>query len=279
MEMLTNRIRSFLKSKVLTQDEKHLLENISHLDLFGFQKFGNFDDEDVFLVGYPKSGNTLLQVMMGSLVYGLNSSAPKALNNSCITEFYNNPYYFRYDKRHYFNSHELPRPEFKNVIYIIRDGRAAVKSFYHMQRNMGVKVDLDELYLNGGKTFRGTWNEHVKIWTENPFNANILFVKYEDLISDKTNEIRRICEFLNLDRTIEEIKVVEDVSSLENMKKMESSYSWQRIRSYQNWKSKGLFVREGKLYEESDDPTSNQEVIRSFVDISAEMLRKYGYID
>ncbi|HAT65462.1 MAG TPA: hypothetical protein DCS66_12820, partial [Flavobacteriaceae bacterium] len=169
--------------------DSELEQKLNKLKRFGFEEMGNFNSEDVFIIGYPKSGNTLMQFLIAFLVYGVRKDSPLPLINSCVTEFYNNPFYYRYNKRHFFKSHELPAEEYKNVIYIVRDGREAVRSYYYMAKNLGETISLENLYKSGGKTFVGTWENHLRQWTENKFNANILFVKFEDLLSSKENEI------------------------------------------------------------------------------------------
>lgn len=256
-----------------------LEEGLSKLEQFGFQKFGAFNEEDIFIVGYPKSGNTLLQHLVAHLVFGLKADTSKSLINSCVTEHYNNPWFFRHDKRHFFKSHELPKPAYKNVIYITRDGREAIRSYYYMLNNLNKEVSLETLYDNGGDSFVGTWNNHLKQWTENPHGANILFVRYEDLLANKKMEIERICDFLSIERTTLEIEEVMDRTSLENMKEMEKGYSWQRSKSHKTWKESGSFVREGSAQGFKKDEMVTEASVNLFVNLSEEMLKEYQYID
>ena len=254
------------------------MEDLSKLEQFGFQPMGNFTPEDVFVIGYPKSGNTLLQHILAHLVFGLRADTPKTLINSCVTEYYNNPKFFRYNQRHFFKSHERPNEQYKNVIYIVRDGRAAVRSHYYMMRFLNKDCSLKQLYADGGSTFVGTWVDHVKEWSENKYNANILYVKYEELLEDKMNELSRICNFLNIFRTPLELQNVVDATSLENMKQMESDYSWKRMKTFKNWKEEGRFVREGKTAGHSMDDQIEPEWIEKFEEISASMLKEYNYL-
>ncbi|MBL86697.1 MAG: hypothetical protein CMO82_08585 [Winogradskyella sp.] len=274
------RIKNFFSKTFGINPEKLTgeLSDLEKLAQYGFENFGTFNDEDVFIIGYPKSGNTLLQHIVAHLVYGLRNDAPKSLINSCVTEFYNNPVFFRHDKRHFFKSHELPKKEFKKVIYIIRDGRESIRSYYYMRKNLNEKASLDEMYLSGGDSFVGTWNNHLAMWHKNPYNASILYLKYEDLIKDKTTEILKICNFLNLERSKEDIVKVFDATSFENMKKMENSYSWQVVRSYRTWKKEGSFVREGKTSGFKKDKAVNDSSLKQFVELSKQMLTHYGYL-
>ncbi|MEM7186041.1 MAG: sulfotransferase domain-containing protein [Bacteroidota bacterium] len=241
--------------------------DVSKLEKFGFESFGNFTEEDVFIMGYPKSGNTLLQHVIAHLVYGLRADIPKSIVNNCVTEYYNNPMYFRYDPRHFFKGHELPNERFKNVIYIVRDGRAAVRSLYYFRRNLNDQVSLQTLYENGGECFVGTWNNHVEQWTENKYGSNILMIRYEDLLSRKKEQLERICEFLSLERTSEELDQVVEATSFENMKRMEQGYSWQKAKSFKTWKASGSFVREGNKDGFKSDENVDDASLEKFTSI------------
>ena len=80
-------------------------------------------DQDVFVVGFPKSGNTLMQHVMAHLIYGLNQNGSRSLISLLTPDIYTNSHYFRFSDVCYFKSHDLPKPEYKRVIYIMRDGR------------------------------------------------------------------------------------------------------------------------------------------------------------
>jgi len=258
---------------------KHLDENeFKKLAQFGFQKMGNFTNDDVFIVGYPKSGNTLLQHIIAHLVFGLEKDAPKSLINSCVTEYYNNPWFFRHNQRHFFKSHELPKKEFKKVIYIVRDGRAAIRSYYYMLQNMGEKASLQKLYESGGKSFVGSWASHVEAWLENPFNADIHWLKYEDIIQNKEDVIKSICQYLEIERTSSQLKNVVEATSLANMKAMENDFSWQRSKSFKTWSNEGSFVREGKAKGFNKDETIKEEWIKSFEIVASAMLKEFKYL-
>ncbi|MEZ4874062.1 MAG: sulfotransferase domain-containing protein [Flavobacteriaceae bacterium] len=255
-----------------------LEQEIQKLAQFGFQKMGDFRAEDVFILGYPKSGNTLLQHVVAHLVFGLRKDASKSLINSCVTEFYNNPWFFRHNPQHFFKSHELPHPNFKKVIYIVRDGREAVRSYYYMLKNMNQKVSLENLYTSGGETFVGTWANHLETWLENPYNAQILWVRYEDLIQDKKQTLKAICQFLALERTEDELESVMEATSLANMKAMEQDFSWQRSKSHKTWKEDAQFVREGNTKGFESDTQMNQAWVSAFEGKSKAMLQKFMYL-
>lgn len=100
--------------------------------------------EDVFIVGFPKSGNTLMQHIITHLVYGINEEGSRSMVNLIVPDIYANSHYFRFNTVCYFKSHERPQPNYKRVIYLVRDGREALLSYYHMMKNMGKDISLTD---------------------------------------------------------------------------------------------------------------------------------------
>lgn len=273
---LKKKIENIFIKKKLTEDSISPTE-ISILKRHGFQSINNLNDNDVFLIGYPKSGNTLLQHIIAHLVYGLRSDSSIGLINASVTEYYSNPYFFRLDKRHFFKCHELPSSKFRNVIYIVRDGRDAVLSHYFMLLNKSKEVDLEEMYKLGGDSFVGSWNNHVVQWKENSFKSRILYLSYEDLLSKqkKRKTILDIASFLQIERSSEEIEQVVNSTSLENMKKLEKSFAWKHKKHIQGWKRDTNFIRKGK---KGSFKNIDKNLIKSFEKISHQGLKTYGYI-
>src|ERR1017187_5491754 len=73
--------------------------------------------EDIFIVGYPKSGNTWIQNMVAGVVFGVNPVlTPDTLIQDLVPDVHYRLYYKRYGTPMFFKSHHLPRPEYKRVI-------------------------------------------------------------------------------------------------------------------------------------------------------------------
>lgn len=231
--------------------------------------------EDVFIVGFPKSGNTLMQHILAHLYFGFNEQTNRTLINLATSDIYASTHYHRFGPVSFFKSHELPQPSYKRVIYILRDGREALLSYYHMLKNMGTDMDLNALYAGKMKFFGALWHEHVDQWEANPYQADILFVKYEDLLENKRNELERICSFLDIERSQEALEKVADLTSLEHMKHLEKQEDWKAMKSgkFESGKS---FVRKGgkNSYTEEVDP----KMITTFEKMSKVTLKKYKYL-
>ncbi len=230
------------------------------------------EDDDVFVVGFPKSGNTLMQQIIAQLVYGLNSSASRTMVELIAPDVYGNSHYFRFNDVCFFKSHELPKPEYRKVIYMIRDGREALLSYYHMKKNIGKEIELSELYNDKHKIFGTTWSGHIRAWEENKFGAEILFVRYEDLMKDKKSELIKICDFLKIQRKEKEIEQTIHQTSFEFMKSLEQKPDWTYLK-------KGLF-KEGKNFVRKGEIDSykeevSEELLTTFESNNSEILNKY----
>src|SRR5689334_7193419 len=88
--------------------------------------------DDVFLVSYPRSGNTWTRFLLGNLLW---QDTPVTFSNieSRIPEIYFNPDRLMRQLRRprLLKSHECFQPHYPRVIYIVRDPRDVATSFYH----------------------------------------------------------------------------------------------------------------------------------------------------
>src|SRR5437870_7388500 len=88
--------------------------------------------DDVFLVSYPRSGNTWTRFLIGNL---LDQEDPITFANieSRIPEIYFFPdkVLRRLPRRRILKSHEYFDHRYKRVVYIVRDPRDVATSMYH----------------------------------------------------------------------------------------------------------------------------------------------------
>ncbi len=163
--------------------------------------------DDVYLVGYPKSGNTWLDFLVACLL------APRCedVNFFCVEEFvadiyFNNAKQLKsMDRPRYFKSHESYDVRYEKVVYIVRDPRDVAVSYYyhHIKLRMihedASLSDFVSRFVSGEIGRQCGWGEHVREWLDHfQSETDFLLVRYEDLKKNNHNELSRIAQFLNI---------------------------------------------------------------------------------
>jgi hypothetical protein len=232
------------------------------------------DPADIFIAGYPKSGNTWMQNLIAGVVYQLD---PEHLSDAKVLDLVPDVHSCRYYRRHqtpmYFKTHHLPRAEYQRVIYLLRDGRDVMVSYYHHLRALnGDAVDFSEIVRTGRHLMPSKWHEHVNAWRSNPFGAEILTVRYEDLLENPVNELRRVCDFAGIERSAQLLETVSRGSSFEKMRAKEEKTGW----ANPEWPSSRFFIRRGKAGSFKDEMPEN--VLSVFLAQAGDTLRACNYL-
>jgi len=219
--------------------------------------------DDIFLVSYPKSGNTWTRFLLGNLMNpdegitfaNVERKVPDIYAESKLT-------LKKTPRPRVIKSHECFDPRYRRVIYIARDPRDVALSAYHYDRkgrNIRDDFPLDTYvtarFMKTDEYF-GTWGEHAGSWLVNSKNIfqmsrlnneymgtmgswgenvmswlgarghdrEFLLVRYEDMLEDTTREMTRIAEFIGLGEiSAERIANAVERSSAENMRRLESA--------------------------------------------------------
>src|SRR5215475_5248641 len=157
--------------------------------------------DDVFLVSFPKSGNTWTRFLLGNLV---NPDQPATFAN--VHRLIPDP--TATSKRDFdalrrpriIKSHECFDPRYPRVIYIVRDPRDVAVSFYYYNLKVRVIPDgysMDEFVerwvaanVVGYADRVGCWEDHVLSWVRlREGKAGFRLVRYEDLLADPVKEL------------------------------------------------------------------------------------------
>ena len=84
------------------------------------------------------------------------------------------------------------------AIYIVRDGRAAIVSYFHFRNDIeNIKTDMDKLIR--GQVWPGSWSQHFRSW--NPKSRpNTLVLRYEDLVDRFDVACNQLAQFLDVEQ-------------------------------------------------------------------------------
>ncbi len=230
-------------------------------------------EDDIFIVAYPKSGMTWFQNILTGIVYGIDPAlSPDTLVQELVPDIHSKKFYKRFSDPMFFKSHHQPQPNFRRVIYITRDGRDAMVSYYHFLRNLsGQDPNWKELILEGKGLNRGWWHEHVEGWLQNPYDADIIYLKYEQLKLNPLQELQRVCEFLNIEKQSMQLQFVIEQSSFSKMQKKERTLGWNNRK----WPKEKEFIRKGVIGDHKND--FPEPWLKAFLEYPLPTLEKLGY--
>jgi hypothetical protein len=230
-------------------------------------------NDAVFLVSFPKSGNTWVRFLVGNLTH---PEEPVTFANvdRIIPDIYGaGAHQIRAAMPpRVFKSHEAFDPRYRRVIYIVRDPRDVAVSSYHFLRKgrqiedkLPLETYISTLFL-GRKHAYGNWGEHVGSWLANASNVSqwrslcpakntelgarghgrqFLLLRYEDLLENTEGELSKVAEFLGRTASLQDIQRAVASSLADKMKKLEQKQSDQWSTTREGRKDIN-FVREAR---------------------------------
>ncbi|MEY2881913.1 MAG: hypothetical protein RLZZ15_4293 [Verrucomicrobiota bacterium] len=236
----------------------------------GLRLAHDHEARDVFVVGFPKSGHTWVQYLFAGLAGLDTAQCADALVQELVPDLQSHLAYRRYMEPVVFKSHLLPRADYRRVIYLLRDGRDAMVSYFHHHNAIFPAVDFPTL-IRRAPHLDARWHEHVEAWLANPHGAELLVVRYEELKRDPIAGLRRMADFAGLAATDDQIARAVAGAAFEKQKKREAEKGWED----KNWPKAHPFVRRGAVGSHRDEMPA--EALALFEAEAGPTLRKLGY--
>lgn len=213
-------------------------------------------DSDIYLVSYPKSGNTWMRYLLTYAIWPELADIDLAEMAAYIPSFR-----LQNDKNAMLNPdspcNHLPHRIIKEharydesskyyvrrAIYIARDGRDAIVSYWHFcnQRDK-TSIPFSEFIELSARPEHsyGSWREHVLGWVNAPLEAKLI-LRYEDMLADTFSCLSRALKFAEIDVSDSVIERAVDRASFNSMKKLEMTKGF-NLKQLENVE----FVRQGK---------------------------------
>jgi estrone sulfotransferase len=241
------------------------------------------DIDDIYLVSYPRSGNTWLRAILAEIMYGNSGESIKDLQyyvpdihrHTLLNSVIDRP-------NHVIKSHHPLRrgikgiDNYRNIIYLIRNPQDVVISYYrYMLHLRNYDLGFEQFLLDwlNGRIWPCSWHEHVRSWLgqgSETLNLNLYLLKYENLLSQPAIEIANLASQFNIAITSEQIQQAIDKTSVEKMQ-IKETHGMPEHEISQGFQ----FIRGGSTHPHQLQLSSAQIALINHY--FADILPQYGY--
>lgn len=190
---------------------------------------------DVFLISYPRSGNTWLRYLLANLlcpsetwtIVNIGRIVPDLHEDLPDNPVVSTP---RLAK-----SHETFNASYRKAVYLYRDGRDVAVSLYDFSKKLrGYEENFSIFLLQmlEGRVDFGSWQNHVQSWMSQKHNLDLLPIAYEDLCKNTEAELARLGTFIGKTWDEESLRSAISASTLtrqnEDFRKYKRETHWDR---------------------------------------------------
>ena len=250
--------------------------------------------DDLFIVTYPKSGTTWLQQIVKLIRNGGKDDGTRC--NVAVPwleargKHMDDPKYGK-------SADEMPSPRSfsghtpyhmmpggpphtspAKYIYIARNPKdVAVSFYYHAHAFQAFEYSgpwdhFFQLFMDG-KVDSGLWFDHVLEWWKHSDDANVLFLRFEDMKKDLPGTVNTIADFMGYNLNPEVIDSIAEQCTFRSMKANNASnFSWtpEHVRS----SKETLFMRKGAISDWKNHFTPEQSLL--FDTVYSERMKGTG---
>jgi len=209
----------------------------------------NPKSNDVYLVSFPRSGSTWIRFFLANLIV-INKDIQVDFNSmDYIIPPLHKIYSIKYRNRpkkipRIMRSHSIYNKKYNKVIYLVRDPRDVMISYYnyskYIQDDKSIK-SLRNFIINDKNRGIEAWKKHVNSWK----GKVGLLIRYEDLKRNPYPLFKKMCDFIEFPNDLyKNINLAINKSSFKNMKNIEEKFGNPYVLN-----KKYRFVRKGKIGE------------------------------
>ena len=244
-------LRAIISSLFFSNDGNFDFKMLNHTTQFEIRKRLNIikkiDNSDFLKIEDLKVLSKYWLILQSKENMGIKDRFGFVKSHSCLVSMSNN----------WFTNEKFTT----GYLYVVRDPRDIAISW---SKHSGLNIDDSIEFMSNNqscigwsetkselpnkiipKTYLGTWDGHVKSWSENNLDVPKLILRYEDLVYEKKNNINKIVSFFkdsyninfeNLDLKINNIIKSTDFNNLKNL---EAKYGFKEANL-------GSFFRKGE---------------------------------
>lgn len=213
---------------------------------------------DVYLVSFPKSGNTWMDFILANILKQIRNEHIRIdyfTVQEYIPDLHWNPeklsslQHPRLIKSHETFQDWIERINIKGrnliyprVVYLVRDGRDVMVSYYHFQKNAyGYKGDFNS-FINSRKN---EWGDHIRGWLiNNEFfdKRKMTVITFDDLKNKPFEVTKKLVDFIGLEVSDALINNALKLSDFSQVRELEERFGIPDIYINKDYR----FARKGK---------------------------------
>jgi len=270
------RLEKIRKNPLVQRTKARLLAKVGRVRSAG--GYLKVYPDDVFIVSYPRSGNTWMRFLVGGLAF------QKDINFDNMEQYVpdihrcTHSHLESLDRPRYLKSHEPYDARYPKVIYLIRDPRDVAVSYYKWLLKFNKTTQTLDSFIVGfinNETRYGGWGNHVSSWYQNAerVKKKALFIRYEDLLEDTVGQLLKTASFLELDCSQDCIADVVANNAFTRMQKKEEAAQDNDL--FRGTRANIKFIRKGTAGEWREHLSTNQVVL--FANSFGELASRFGY--
>ncbi len=172
------------------------------------------NDDDAFIISYPKSGNTWLRYMIACLLHPQDDIKLGQLD-ALLPDIHASGHdeLSAFPGTRLFKAHDCFDPRCRKVIYIVRDPRdVAISSYYFSIKHGFLDKDCPigdylKQFCHSDRTIFGNWQENVGSWVgaRRP-DPDFFLLRYEDMLDDPQKALADVADHLGWQYSDDQIR-------------------------------------------------------------------------
>jgi hypothetical protein len=189
-------------------------------------------DDDLFIVSYPRSGNTWMRFLLANLLAPHETITFRNIENYVPDIHKSASVLVGWQGRRFVKSHHRHYDCYPKFIYLYRDGRDALVSYYHYVSEKKVFAgSFDDFVSSPLASKFGSWREHVTSAVD--FAAShperVLLLQYERILSQSKESATRAAVFAGLDVDETNLDSAVAKSSFDQLRAIEKKFGGEKI--------------------------------------------------
>lgn len=236
-------------------------------------------DDDIFLVSFPRSGNTWLSFILANIIiekldldmevnhFNIHGFIPDIHQGTDIpVDMGFSPF------KRIIKSHAIFQPDYKNVIYILRDPQSVMLSYYRFTTGLGHFEGTISEFVRDKNLGIDAWVSHLQGWLDGIIpGTRFRIYKYENFIEKPKKSIRELARLIGIRCSDETLQEIVEKTNLKEMQRLETETGSLALKKHdKDFK----FVRQGRGSERNDLSEDDHVYI---LQAAGSLMKEFGY--